>query len=412
MIWSISVGTQITLFNALPDAAADAFLILSIALFSSGKNKLSIIPLTMSVLCREVYIVFPVFLISFLIYQEITANYQNNEKYTKDVFRRILKLKKVYLLTLPILIWLCWYLYVVIHFGAKPTDQASGVLGFPLSSWYEFFSSGITGHHKVVGTGIFAYLEAFGLILFLGIILSTVFLVLKSKIFELCNIELKALALTATFFSFLYLCFGPTVMMHYSGYLKAIGPFFLVLPILVNLSKIQKCYKKYFNIFLILALVGTSFYNFKAKVLPYNSYDIFTNISKISNTDPIGCFTNFSAVVRVKKYEIIGSNSFFEIFGGGKLLVITLDLKNLSDRPFISSTNLGSVFMSYQWVDKDGKVVMDGIRSAIIGKIDPGQAQEIKIISKIPNSSALFKLSPVQEGCSWFYLKDQLTVLN
>ena len=38
LLWSLAVGTQITMFNALPDAAADSFLIVGLAALYSGRT--------------------------------------------------------------------------------------------------------------------------------------------------------------------------------------------------------------------------------------------------------------------------------------------------------------------------------------------------------------------------------------
>ena len=64
-------------------------------------------------------------------------------------------------------------------------------------------------------------------------------------------------------------------------------------------------------------------------------------------------------------------------------MIVNLDLMNTGVHPFISTKNFGSVHMSYQWVDVHGKVVLDGIRSAIPGVLLPGQSAQVNIVSAL-----------------------------
>jgi hypothetical protein len=86
-------------------------------------------------------------------------------------------------------------------------------------------------------------------------------------------------------------------------------------------------------------------------------------------------------------------------------VILELELKNLSEYELFSTKGEGSVHMSYHWLDNDGNVEMDGIRSAIVDKIQPGQKASIDIITPLPKWKGEYQLqlSPVQEGCSWFY---------
>jgi hypothetical protein len=63
--------------------------------------------------------------------------------------------------------------------------------------------------------------------------------------------------------------------------------------------------------------------------------------------------------------------------------------------------------------------VLDGTRSVLSEPILPGQSGNVDIITVVPpgSAAATLKLSPVQEGCSWFYLsnpdmKSDVTVLS
>ena len=62
--------------------------------------------------------------------------------------------------------------------------------------------------------------------------------------------------------------------------------------------------------------------------------------------------------------------------------------------------------MSYHWLDPKGKVVKDGRRSAILGELHPGGSTSAWIVTDMPSDAGDYtlRLSPVQEGCAWFYL--------
>ena len=76
LFWSLSVGTQITLFNALPDAAADSFLIIALWLYFSNRIKLSVIFFAFSALSREVYVLFPSFIFLALFIEDFWVLYK------------------------------------------------------------------------------------------------------------------------------------------------------------------------------------------------------------------------------------------------------------------------------------------------------------------------------------------------
>jgi hypothetical protein len=142
-------------------------------------------------------------------------------------------------------------------------------------------------------------------------------------------------------------------------------------------------------------------------VLPFNgktTYDQYTKFSSITETQRIECFGKYAAKIEVDGIKIINEGVLSSLFGK-KLMVVNLRLLNTGEYAFISSTNIGGTFMSYHWVDVHGKVVIDGVRSAIPGVLMPGQSLQVDIISDFPKGSGEFylKLSPVQEGCAWFY---------
>jgi hypothetical protein len=144
-----------------------------------------------------------------------------------------------------------------------------------------------------------------------------------------------------------------------------------------------------------------------ARILTFTtSEDQYTKMSTITETRRIECFGKYDAKIKVNGIKTINGGNLSRLFGLGDLIVVNLDLMNTGVHPFISTRNFGGVFMSYHWVDEHGKVLIDGIRSAIPGILLPGQSTQINIISSLPKDAGelSLKLSPVQEGCAWFYL--------
>ena len=408
LIWSLGVGTQITLFNALPDAAADAFLILALYAFSSRKYGLSAIPFIFSALSREVYVLFPSIAFLVLALQSSTGNGSFIDK-SRNALHFLFRPSKAHWLLLPGVISVAWLAFIIHRFGIKPSDQAHGILGLPMAAWYEYFRSGITGHHKLLGADDWSYIEALCLFLFALILASAALLSLR--VIALGN-RASALGMmigaVSLIFSVLYACFGPTVIMHYTGYFKAVGVFFLSIPLLLNFGHCPAVVRKSVMGLLFASLAASSYYNFSIRILPFAAADDkYTKMSSVTGSDRTECFGEYSYAVKVNEVSVLNQSLINQIFGkGDKIIVVDLTLKNTGEIPYISTRGFGSVFMSYHWIDSNGNVIIDGVRSALPGTLMPGTEARVQVFSPIPVSSQQLRmiLSPVQEGCAWFYM--------
>lgn len=410
LLWSLSIGTQITLFNALPDAAADAFLILALGALFSGRVKLSIIPFVLSGLSREVYVLFPSFIFALYVFNSFRSARASGGAGIKELVRHFLVWKNYYWLLLPGLVAVFWNVYITRHFGVSPASQAHGILGLPLVAWTEYLLSGLRGNHKLIGSGIYAYAEAGSLVLFL-LVLGTAFWIsgrALKEYFSKTSPAMGGVALATIFFVFLYICFGPTVIMHYTGYFKALAIFFFLIPLLLAATGVAGLAKILVYILLFISLLFTTIYNMKVRILPvaYND-EQYTKMRNISNKPRVECFGKYDAEIKVNAISINSSSALFNFFGRGDQVIVDLELKNTGDYPFWSTPNFGSVFMSYHWIDSKGKVIQDGVRSVISGGLLPGQSKQVTVVSNMPanpRDDILLMLSPVQEGCAWFYL--------
>jgi len=98
-------------------------------------------------------------------------------------------------------------------------------------------------------------------------------------------------------------------------------------------------------------------------------------------------------------------SAFAKMLGATEYMLVDVTLTNSGDKPLLSTKGLGSVYLSYQWVGADGNMVVDGIRTAILKPIAPGESRNMSVWVELPRRRGplQLKLSPIQEGCAWFY---------
>lgn len=403
LLWSFSVGTQLTLFNALPDAAADAFLILALSLVFANRVGWSAIPFVFAALSREVYALFPSAILGFGLLAALRSTTG------VGIFRRLsdLLLARAYgLLLLPGIIAVAWNLYVTQHFGVTPSSQAHGILGMPLAAWAR--SMDVAMHPAHTGGQLrLGGFEFFSLILFLLVLIAA--LKIASKTLRLPQGPMRpvvhGVAASSAMFAILYACFGPTVTAHYTGYFKAIAVFFFLIPLLVAVTGSGARLKHGLYLLLGVALLHTTSGNLGQRVFASNlNFDKFTRMTTVTETRRTECFGTYEADVKVNRLHLIKTTPLGVLFGARDQLVVNVALTNTGQHPFVSAIGFGSVFMSYHWNDASGQTVVDGIRSALPGPVQPGQTVNVDVVTFVPEQSGLsLKLSPVQEGCAWFY---------
>jgi len=310
---------------------------------------------------------------------------------------------------LPGLTVVAWQIYLTLHFGAPPSGSAHGILGFPFSAWGDYFLSGMRGNHKLVGTGGGAYAESVSLLCFLGVLIVSFWMaaIVLIKRYSAVPLLVRWLAFTVITITLLYASFGATVMMHYTGYFKAIGVLFLLYPLLVKFADVSRNIRFVGLIVFVTALVLTSIYHLKARILPDYVIDKYTKMSLVTETKKIECFEKYEVKIELQSITLQNERDTFlsNIFGREKRADIVVLLKNTGEETLVSTKNSGSVHMSYQWLDVDGKIVKDGVRTAIPNTLHPGESTLVSLVTSYPTESGqlFLQLSPVQEGCAWFY---------
>lgn len=399
LLWSFSVGTQLTLFNALPDAAADAFLILALSALFARRVAWSIVPFAFAALSREVYTVFPSAVLLFALLPALRGDFGGL------VARMLARLRerRYYLLLIPGLVAVAWHVYVTRHFGIPPSAQATGILGKPLVAW---FHSYVTALHNPRPDTI-VNPEAVGLLLFLLVLVAAAWTSVRALALRdhPVRAELHGIAAGCLLFAVLYACFGPTVTGDYTGYFKAAAVFFYLIPLMLMVIGPKPAPKLAIYTLLVVAWVFTSSVNLVHRVLvdTFNG-DRYTHISTLTGDQRIECFGAYQADVHVNKITMLKASTWASLFGAQDQMVINVALTNTGTFPFTSTRGFGSVFMSFHWNDASGKTVVDGTRSALPTVLQPGQTENVDVITAIPSQPGLtLRLSPVQEGCAWFY---------
>lgn len=399
LIWSLSVGTQLTLFNALPDAAADAFLILAMAALWRDRVLISLLPFTLAILSREVYLVFLIcILFSNLFNVSVTEN-----THKQSWLKILLKWHQFYLLLLPGLIVVAWHYYVRHHFHNAPVNVFDvKLIGYPFQSWWTYFVSGLKTH-QFFESGL---LVIFLMVLLLSLILS-VEVLRRTYLSRLKDVNLAGSMLALIFLTCVYVCFGDTVMSYYTGYLKVQGIFLFFIPLAASALYTKPIHRFIIYGLLIMSVILTSNYHLKNRILPNMSspFNELTHRDDVKTSQAYACLKRNDVKMKLSEIKFLKSGiGWKSIFKRSKWLVMTVEVKNMGSVPWVSSNQEGGVFMSYQWVNTKGAVILDGIRTAFTKPVLPGETAHVFVVSRLPRELNLsLKLSPVQEGCAWFY---------
>jgi hypothetical protein len=226
--WSVGMGTQITLLNGLPDGAADALLMIAMISAYQKKYKVYAIAITFACLSREAYAAFPAIFFGAVVL----------ERWIKK--RSIKPYTDLFFLISPLIIFAAWRLFIRLRFTMTPTEQSASVLGRPLESLFTHMFAGLQGHYPNLPAGLISYVSGIGIVLFAMLLVWMLVVSIKTR--PLASIlEGNIVRNTATGFALvlclLYVCFGDTVMWHFTGYMKAAGIFFFCIPFIAAVTK-------------------------------------------------------------------------------------------------------------------------------------------------------------------------------
>ncbi|EWY42829.1 hypothetical protein N825_01175 [Skermanella stibiiresistens SB22] len=402
LLWSLSAGVQVTLLNGLPDAAADAYMIMAIVAFLSGRWLLYGLAISMAALSREIYV--SVAFVLFVHFVMSTGTVTGWRVWLKANWEKFL------FLALPGAVFIFWQAYVTNRFGIAPHKAAGTVLAPPLEQAWFMLRTALSGEHPMYGT---SYREAAGIVFFLGILFAYAVTAIRMIARRTGGAASPLFAVVIAFIpaTLLYLCFDEVVMKHYSGYMKPASIFLVLIPLLFLLT--QNKMPAFMSMFLIASIALSMNIFLRDRILHGPSTLAENSIYSAAQTVPAQAACLPSPADYQSSLKLIGIESFHgqdifrRIAGNPRVMTLILDVTNRSTHALPVSQGLGSVRLSYHWLSKDGStVVRDGLRSVLQTALEPGETRTLKINVEFTEGSpdAILRLSLVQEGCAWFYL--------
>ena len=394
LLWIFAAGNMLTMFAALPDAAADSFFILSLPFLYNFINEdkkrvfnglMFVFFATFAVLSREVYCLFLFSLCVFSVYE-----FLKNKKIRWDI---------IFVSVIPVVIYVIWKIFLKIKLPEVilPPGESyvtfTKLVGFPSLALIKYTFTHSEWYNRLL-------LPLFTVILVISAILGLKNIKQNNNIFN------NSIALTLILMTALYLFFGDTVMFHWTGYWKAIGPILILLILLVSDSD-KKLYTT-FSLFLIISIfIGHSvFFERYSHVVQPNQYRVITNSDFFQKKQEISCnkcFDNndFEAKIIDYKIEKIGQRKFLKV----KTVVTNKSGYLWESGPMQYAANIGGV-----WVDENNEPKEYSERTFIVGGLDNDKSKEVYIVSVLPKKYKKMKffISPLQESCAWCYMTNKL----
>ncbi len=395
LFWSLGIGVQLTMMNGLPDAAADGLLIIAILMWMNKRYWLFSFFAISAALSREAYILLPFVLFLYSIYNM----YKNNELYSKKILTQNL----IYII--PGMIFLSWHIYIRQHFGVSPSDQAHNIFDYPFVSFFKHFYLSFHGAHPLnmsLSTKELLYLIYF-------MVLLTIALKILLSTFKNVPSHVKPISIVFIALIGLYLFFGDTVMMHYTGYMKASTIFFFVI-IFYHAVALMKINLE----MLVFLVVGFLMFGHALieRIHPNHISVHEKNITVLEENiaEKAECINDYKYKVDILESKDVLVDNFMnnivlDLLGKNNTKNLQIILTNESSNIYPITKGFGTVNMSYHWVNKRGEVIQDGIRTKIPKSLLPGESIQLTmIVQTASEKDSKLILSPVQEGCAWFYM--------
>lgn len=408
-VWSLGYGTQITLLNGLPDGAADALLI--IATISIIRKHLLIytIVMTFAVLSREAYVLFPLILAIYA--------WSNRIRHSGLTWHGV---KECALPHLPaIVVFLGWQLYLRHRFGISPSSQAHGILDIPFITTIKYIYEGLQGHHPFVPSGPASYKETALLIsyaLLLIFAFAATYSSLRRRPFSATtpqDVNFIGYQLSILTLIGLYTAFGPTVIMHHTGYLKAANIFLFTIPFTLAFTN-----KKLPNwpawVMIFIAIIAM-----KSRVIAEPNFGILTSPTDpaaLSKSEP-KCLSHPMASLKLDErnppWQVLPKNIWTHWMNASPEMY-SIIISNDSSEIFHPYHGKGSVNLSYKWVKDDSSNFSEGSRTLLSAPLGPGEKTVGNIVVTPPRKSGkyILRFTLVQEGCFWFDEKSSTGVLE
>lgn len=402
LLWALGFGTQVTMQTGLPDAAADALLILAFVSLASHRMLAYGVFAFLAALTREAYILFPVVVSALMLFSRFSSRREGAHAHFSALG-----------FTLGIaggLLFVCWHGYIKWHFQGAEGVAPKGILGAPGAAYLRYLWSGVNGQHLFVGGGSAAYREVVQLLLFAAMLLTSAWLaarMLRTRPLRTQapghGLALVAISVTSLVFVALYFSFGDTVIMHFSGYLKAANVFLWIGPVLWLLLVGSIGWKpKLLMAGYVLATIPPMWtgwiWNSGTAISRY------TRAGDVTSTQVQPCTSSPKVAIEFLRWELPVGGGMFGNALRAYDMIAWVRVRNLEDHPLMSAHASGSINMGARWRQREsGEVVGDGPRSLFGEPLKPGEARDMAIVIKRPRRGGELALTigPVQEGCEW-----------
>jgi hypothetical protein len=161
-------------------------------------------------------------------------------------------------------------------------------------------------------------------------------------------------------------------------------------------------------------MLASTTYNYFARVGAPETFGRETNVAMVSSSEPSSCWADYSTSIKLISTEVDQRGGLIALLGNSKVVKYKVRMTNLDHQTMTSSLSVGGFYLSGQELNPDGSLAKDGIRSAIIGELEPGESQIITVVRPIhfDSQTTAYIISPVQEGCAWTYLVNPETGLH
>jgi hypothetical protein len=400
LFWALGMGTQVTQSHGLPDAAADALLIISLISLMRQQRLPYMLAVTFAALSREIYILVPASMIA----AHFWMSMRDTGLKTTFLPRQLIhSCKRTWIHWIPMLLFAAWQIFLRLKFHVAPSSQASNVLDWPFRSSIHFMLAPFIGIHSIDRQG---YLQSIGILLFLALLASAMFVFTdfirrrlrqSKQPYTEFGAALAFIAMTA-----MYTCFGSTVMMDNTGYWKATNAFLFFLPFIMIVDG-RAPGRWIFLLFLVASLFFSISLRSRIISPPY----IFNGKIDFAKSEPT-CLKQFRVKILPQSVET-RSPTFLRSFSGLDTIVINTEILNTGSEDLMPYQGKGGVSISYRWIrTSDGTVVKDGARTELLYTLAPKQSMQRPVYVQLPRvpGDYILKLSLVQEGCAWFYAED------
>lgn len=398
LFWSLSISVQLTLLNYLPDAGSDCFLIFAIVALYYRRWLVYAISMSFCLLSRESYVLLPVFVLIFVFFHY----YKNRVKISTT---------HISCLFIPLVVYFLWHHHISSLPGNLSAIGNNLLYPIPLASSLHYLFINMSemsfSYHSKIEV---LFTVNFLLIVFIAIVATTKLIKSEKFSIEIMGVMFGVLLLTT-----LYLFFGNTVTFDYTGYMKVLGA--PVITILISLAVINGRSNKWFLIGYFIVITGVGFIPLRDRFISAPPYSV-TTISRM-DTNVSSCLGdgNYKYKLLIVDDDTSLSNqpsSVFShwlknigtiIFPGHNYERLLVKVINTGDQPWQvgAESSIHPINLSYHYIDNQ-LVVHDGIRTPLYRSVMPGDSTTQDILVQKFNDGSKLILSPVQEGCKWFYL--------